>query len=135
MLNLRKYGRQPYEIAVIHGGPGGAGEMASVAIKLSKDHGVLEPLQTKLSFVDQLEELKAVLVESAQLPVTLIGHSYGSLLSFVFAGCYPTLVKKLILLSSAVFEEQYAVEIMNTRLKRMGAKEREKNGKSFSKIT
>ena len=126
MLNLRKYGRQPYEIAVIHGGPGGAGEMAPVAAELSKDHGVLEPLQTQTSFMGQIEELKAVLEKNAQLPVILIGHSYGSLLSFVFTGLYPTFVKKLILLSSAVFEEQYAAEIMNTRLKRMGEEERAK---------
>ncbi|MBL8676169.1 MAG: alpha/beta hydrolase [Alphaproteobacteria bacterium] len=126
MLNFRKYGRQPYEIAVIHGGPGGAGEMAPVAVELSKDHSVLEPLQTNLSFVGQLEELKAILTENAQLPVTLIGHSYGSLLSFVFAGRHPTLIKKLILLSSAVFEEQYALEIMSTRLKRLEEKERKK---------
>jgi pimeloyl-ACP methyl ester carboxylesterase len=124
MLNLRKYGQPPYEIAVIHGGPGGAGEMAPVAAELSKKHSVLEPLQREFSFSGQLEELKAVLEENAQLPVILIGHSYGSLLSFVFAGRYPNLVKKLILLSSAVFEEKYAAEIMSTRLKRLEEKER-----------
>lgn len=124
MRNLRKYGFEPYEIAVIHGGPGVAGELAPVAIHLSKHHGVLEPLQTRSSFEAQLEELKTVLEESAQLPLVLIGYSYGSLLSFVFTGLYPHFVKKLILLSSSVFEDQYATEIMNTRLKRMKEKER-----------
>ena len=56
MLNLRKYGQQPYEVAVIHGGPGASGEMAPVASHLSQDHGVLEPLQTQSSFARQLEE-------------------------------------------------------------------------------
>lgn len=124
MLNLRKHGHQPFEIAVIHGGPGVAGELAPVAVHLSKTYGVLEPLQTQSRFEGQLEELKTVLEENAQLPLVLIGYSYGSLLSFVFTGRYPHFVKKLILLSSSVFEDQYATEIMNTRLKRMGEKER-----------
>lgn len=56
--NLRKYGEAPFSIAVIHGGPGAPGEMAPVAIKLSKIHGVLEPLQTKNSVKEEVEELK-----------------------------------------------------------------------------
>ncbi|MBS0271484.1 MAG: alpha/beta hydrolase [Proteobacteria bacterium] len=124
MPNFRKYGTQPYNVALIHGGPGGAGEMAPVATHLSKNIGVLEPLQTEFSFAGQLEELKAVLEEQAQLPIILIGYSYGSWLSYVFTSLYPTFVKKLILLSSGVFEERYAAEIMNTRLKRMGPKDR-----------
>ncbi len=45
MHNLIKYGTPPYQIAVIHGGPGAAGEMTPVAQELSIDYGVLEPLQ------------------------------------------------------------------------------------------
>lgn len=124
MSNLRKYGNPPYQFAVIHGGPGGAGEMAPVAAYLSKQYSVLEPLQTKLSFMGQVEELKTVLEAHAHLPVILIGHSYGSFLSFALTSLYPNLVKKLILVSSGVFEEHYATEIMNTRLKRMREEER-----------
>ena len=61
MQNLRTYGKAPYHIALIHGGPGGAGEMAPVAQHLSKKDGVLEPLQTALSFAGQIEELKNTL--------------------------------------------------------------------------
>jgi hypothetical protein len=46
MDNLRKYGREPYTLALIHGGPGAPGEMAPVARELSRAYGVLEPLQT-----------------------------------------------------------------------------------------
>ncbi|MHA1167837.1 MAG: alpha/beta fold hydrolase, partial [Candidatus Hodarchaeales archaeon] len=35
MKLLRKHGKPPYSIAVIHGGPGAGGEMAPVAIELS----------------------------------------------------------------------------------------------------
>jgi pimeloyl-ACP methyl ester carboxylesterase len=124
MPTFRKHRKLPYTIVVVHGGPGGAGEMAPVAAHLSKTYGVLEPLQTKLSFRDQVEELKEVLEAHAQLPVILIGYSYGSFLSFALAGLYPRWVKKLILLSSGVFEESYAADIMATRLQRMSPEER-----------
>jgi hypothetical protein len=34
MKNLRKYGKAPFSLAVIHGGPGAPGEMATVAREL-----------------------------------------------------------------------------------------------------
>lgn len=125
MQNLRTCGNPPYQIALIHGGPGGAGEMAPVAAHLSQKYSVLEPLQTKLSFEGQLQELKEVLEHNAQLPVTLIGHSYGAFLSFVFASLYPTFVKKLILVGSGSFEESYAKNIMAACLSRMSDVEKQ----------
>ena len=53
MKNLRKYGNAPFNVAVIHGGPGASGEMAPVARKLSSNWGVLEPLQTEASLDGQ----------------------------------------------------------------------------------
>jgi pimeloyl-ACP methyl ester carboxylesterase len=126
MKNFRTYGNPPYQIALIHGGPGGAGEMAPVAAHLSQTYSVLEPLQTKLSFMGQIEELKEVLEAHAQLPVVLIGHSYGAFLSFAFASLYPTFVKKLTLVGSGVFEESYAKNIMKTRLSRMTEADKQK---------
>lgn len=123
MHNLRIYGNAPYEIAVIHGGPGAPGEMAPVARELATQYGVLEPLQTKTTIQGQLEELAVILSEYASLPAILIGHSWGAMLSYLFAAHYPTLVKKLILVSSGVFEESYAASIMPTRLSRLSAME------------
>ncbi len=45
MNNLRKYGKTPFSVAVIHGGLGAGGEMAPVARELASDCGVLEPIQ------------------------------------------------------------------------------------------
>lgn len=126
MLNLRAYGAPPYQMALIHGGPGGAGEMAPVAAHLSQKYSVLEPLQTKLSFEGQLEELKEVLELHAQLPIILIGHSYGAFLSFAFTSLYPAFVKKLILVGSGSFEESYATNIMATCLSRLGETDKQK---------
>jgi pimeloyl-ACP methyl ester carboxylesterase len=124
MLNLRKYGNKPFPIAVIHGGPGAPGEMAPVARELSSVIGVLEPLQTAATLEGQVRELKAVLAKHAVLPVTLIGFSWGALLSFIFAARYPSFVKKLILIGSAPYQEKYAVNIAQTRLSRLSAQER-----------
>src|SRR5712691_3865605 len=124
MKNLRTYGAAPYQVAVIHGGPGAPGEMAPVARELSRLCGVLEPLQTKTTLQEQLEELQTVLEEHGHLPITLIGYSWGAMLSYVFTAHNPSLVKKLILISSGVFEEQYARSIMGTRLSRLSEEKR-----------
>ncbi len=59
MKNLRIYGKAPYNVAVIHGGPGAPGEMAPVSRELASGWGVLEPLQTAESLEGQIEELKS----------------------------------------------------------------------------
>ena len=56
MNNVRKYGSEPLNVAVVHGGPGAAGEMASVAKEISFYRGVLEPFQTSLTIKDQIQE-------------------------------------------------------------------------------
>jgi len=124
MKNLRTYGTAPYQVAVIHGGPGAPGEMAPVARELSLLCGVLEPLQTKATLQEQLEELQTVVKEHGHLPITLIGYSWGAMLSYLFTARNPSLVKKLILISSGVFEEQYALTIMETRLSRLSEEAR-----------
>ena len=124
MENIRKYGKAPFNIAVIHGGPGAPGEMAPMAKELSKTCGVLEPLQIKSSLKEQLQELEIVLKENGNLPMTLIGFSWGAWLSFVFAARNSSFVKKLILVSSGPFEERYALDIMRTRLSRLTEEER-----------
>ncbi|MFC2032115.1 alpha/beta fold hydrolase [Chloroflexota bacterium] len=125
MVNLRKYENKPYGIAVIHGGPGAPGEMAPIARELSSIKGVLEPLQTATTIEGQVEELKIILLQNGALPITLIGFSWGAMLSFIFTAKNPSFVNKLILISSGVYEEEYAVNIMGTRLIRLSDEERE----------
>ncbi len=124
MNNVRTYGTAPYQVAVIHGGPGAPGEMAPVARELSLLCGVLEPLQTKTTVERQVEELAAVLKEHGDLPIILIGHSWGAMLSYIFTARHPSFVKKLILVSSGPFEAHYASGIMETRLSRLTKEER-----------
>lgn len=124
MRNPRKYGNPPFTVAVIHGGPGAPGEMAPVARELSSDWGVLEPLQTAPSLDGQVHELQTILQNNGDLPVTVVGWSWGAWLSFVLTARYPRLVKKLILVGSGPYKERYAVNIMKTRLRRLSEAER-----------
>ena len=98
--------------------------MAPVARELSSVTGVLEPFQAATTLDGQVQELRSVLEEDAQVPVTLVGFSWGAFLSWMTAARYPSLVRKLILVSSAPFEESYAGSITRTRLDRLKPAER-----------
>jgi pimeloyl-ACP methyl ester carboxylesterase len=124
MQNLRLYGQPPFTVAVLHGGPGAPGTMAPVARELAAEWGVLEPLQTADSVDGQVEELRAVLGARADLPVTLIGSSWGAMLGYIFAARYPAHVRRLILVGSGVYEARYAAGIEQTRLDRLSEAER-----------
>jgi len=125
MKNLRKYGEAPFITALIHGGPGAPGEMAPVARELSSFRGILEPLQTASSLEGQVQELKIVLEANAELPVILVGHSWGAMLGFILSARYPDMVKKLILIGSGPYEKKYAADIMKNRLSRLDLEESE----------
>ena len=119
MNNLRTYSKVPFKVAVIHGGPGAGGEMAPVARELAKVFGVLEPIQTAESLDGQVDELKAVLEDHGELPVTLIGFSWGAWLSFIVAAKFPFLANKLILVGCGGFEEKDGIAVKGTRLSRL----------------
>lgn len=124
MKNFRTYGQAPFGVAVIHGGPGAAGQVAPMARELARDMAVLEPLQTKPSVDEQVEELKTVLEVNTGIPLTVVGFSWGAWLSYLLAAYHPHFVRKLILISSAPFEEKYAAGILHTRLGRLDEAER-----------
>jgi pimeloyl-ACP methyl ester carboxylesterase len=124
MKNIRKYGEKPYRVAIIHGGPGAPGAVAPVARELSKNMGVLEPLQTKATLEGQILELHDVLKEHGDIPVILIGHSWGAMLSYIVTARYPSLVKKLIMVGSGPFVQKYADNIDGDRLNRLSESDR-----------
>ncbi len=109
---------------MLHGGPGAPGEMAPVARELSSDRGVLEPLQTSASLEGQVQELKMILKENGDLPCVLLGWSWGAMLGYILTARYPSMVKKLIMIGSAVFDKKYAIKITEMRFDRLSSKER-----------
>jgi pimeloyl-ACP methyl ester carboxylesterase len=125
MKNYRTYGNAPFTVAVLHGGPGAAGEMAPVARELSDEWGVLEPLQTAATVRGQEAELHAVLEIHAELPVALVGYSWGAWLGLMAAARQPDMVRKLILVGSGPFEEKYAAMLTEARDSRLSPAERD----------
>ena len=134
MSNCRIYGKSPYKVGLLHGGPGGAGTLKELAQMLSKNCGILELLQTKDSLAGQVEELKITLNHHADLPVTLIGHSWGAMLGFIFTATHPTYVNKLIMVGSGLFDPNYAKNIMKTRLSRLSKEKQDQLKKLESKL-
>lgn len=134
MKDLRKYGNPPYRIALLHGGPGAAGEMAPVAKTLSDITGILEPLQTAQSVSGQVEELKDVLYAEGEVPLVVVGFSWGGWLGFILSAMYPGLVKKLVLISSGAFQAEYAAGLMETRLSRLSETERSETMQLIEKL-
>ena len=124
MKNLRIYGDRPYSVAVLHGGPGYPGTMAPVARELSTDYGVLEPLQDADSIDGQVKELAVVLQKNADLPVILVGWSWGSTLALITAAQHPNLVRKLILVCGAPLEKKYRENLFIDKLNRLSDDER-----------
>ena len=90
-----------------------------MACELAADWGVLEPQQTAASILGQVSELYDVIRDKADIPVILIGWSWGAMLGFIFTAHYPRLVSKLVLVSSGPFRAEYAVGIMTTRQERL----------------
>lgn len=123
MDNYRLYGNSPYSLAVLHGGPGASGQMKPVTQELSKTYGVIEPLQTKASIAGQMAELKKVLEQDAEIPLTLIGWSWGAWLACLFTAENPHMVKEIILISCPPFEQKYVDSIAKTRLERLNSVE------------
>jgi len=124
MKDLRIYGFKPYHLALIHGGPGAPGEMAPVARELSTKLGVLEPFQNALTITAQIAELKSVIEIHGDLPITLIGFSWGAWLAILYASTHPEDVAKLVLIGSGSFEEKFIVDMHARRLERLSAEER-----------
>lgn len=135
MENLRKYGDPPFKAALVHGGPGSAGELApAAAVLLSAGISVLEPLQTVCSLDGQVTELKDILEKESGGPLVLAGFSWGAWLAFILAARHPGLVKKLILISSGPFEEKYAHTITEARFARLSVPERAEAGKLIKQV-
>jgi pimeloyl-ACP methyl ester carboxylesterase len=119
MSNCRLYGKPPFKIALIHGGLGDPGSLKELAEILSSDYGILEPLQTTDSVNGQIEELKVTVDQYADLPIILIGHSWGAMLRYLFTAKYPTYIQKFIMVGSGLFDVKYAENIMATSLSRL----------------
>ena len=80
---VRLYGKRPYRIVLVHGGPGAIGTLKGFSDELSRvsNIGVVEALQSKYTISELIEELKEQILENCEGRVYLIGHSWGARLA------------------------------------------------------
>ncbi|MBI9034576.1 MAG: alpha/beta hydrolase [Bacteroidales bacterium] len=119
MIYFKTYGNSPYRIVLVHGGPGALGSLEPLALELSKEHGIIEALQTRTSIMGLLDELLEIVKQNTEGPIILVGHSWGAWLSLIFTSEYPELIEKLILIGAGSFDESYSKEISETRMDRL----------------
>jgi len=130
----RLHGQKPFQIIAIHGGPGASGSLYDLCEIIGENRGIVELLNRGQSIDAQVEELHLVIDAVADQPVILIGHSWGAWLSIYYENAFPQTVKKLILISSGHFEQEYVNHIERTRNDRMSRKTKEKLSEHFVKI-
>lgn len=124
MDNLRTYGPEPYDLVLLHGGPGAPGSMEAIARRLSISFGVLEPLILSSSIKDQIEELHSIMTSNTTTPLFLIGHSWGAWLGYLYASIHPDLVRKVIMIGAPPFKEEYVHLVNEIRTSRLTDSER-----------
>ncbi len=122
---VRKHGKEPYRIVVLHGGPGAAGSALGLARLISTKYGVLEPMQSKYTIGEMEEELLEQIEENCSEKVILAGHSWGAWLAGLFAERFPNKVEKVILIGSGPLDEYYVSQIGERRKQNMSSKEAE----------
>jgi len=123
---LRCYGKSPFQVIVLHGGPGAPGSAGPVAKGLASHWNVIEPFQTADSIDGQVNEHVEIINTYTDPPIGVVGHSWGGWLGFIIAARHPELVKNLILVSSGPFEQKYVNQLQETRSNRLTDKEKGK---------
>ncbi len=118
---VRLYGKAPYKIVLVHGGPGAIGSLKGFARELNTlSHiGVVEAIQSKYSIAELIEELYNQINDNCNDKVSLIGHSWGSWLVALFAGKYPELIERIFLIGSGPLEDKYVSEIAARRFENL----------------
>jgi len=120
MLQVRRWGSHGPLVALLHGGPGAAGDLADLARALAPKFRVLEPLQRRrgevpLTVAQHVADLAAVLPG----PVHVVGHSWGAMLGLSFAAAHPELVTSLCLVGCGTYDTAARAVLRRTTESRM----------------
>ncbi|WP_299555451.1 alpha/beta hydrolase [uncultured Tateyamaria sp.] len=123
--DMRQHGPTPSSVVVLHGGPGGAGEIEPFAQELGRrGHAVLEPFQTERSVDGQVAQLRDQIERYCAPPAVVIGWSWGAWLGCLLAASHPALLRTLILVGSGPFDARYTGAIKTTKASRLTDEER-----------
>ncbi len=136
MDNYRLHGEKPYSVIFLHGGPGAWGEMWDLAVQFESQIGSIEAFQTKATLTEQLEELDRIIITVADLPVILVGYSWGAWLGYLYCARFETThkISKLILLSSGPYEHQYLPQLVQKRNDRMTPNQKMQSDRIFAEL-
>ncbi|WP_199619527.1 alpha/beta fold hydrolase [Paenibacillus alkalitolerans] len=124
MNEYNVYGRKEVSLVLVHGGPGARGSLKDLAVMLSKDLGILEINQSKLSIKELIEDMNKYITKTCKNKVALLGHSWGAWLVCLYAHNYPDKVEKIILVGSGSFDTRYVKEFSDRRLSRLSKDEK-----------
>lgn len=129
---VRLYGKAPYKIVLVHGGPGAIGSLKGFAQELNtlSQIGIVEAIQSKYSISELIDELYRQISDNCSEKVSLIGHSWGAWLIALFAEKYPELVERIILVGSGPLENKYVAEISARRFENLS----EEDSKIFKRL-
>jgi pimeloyl-ACP methyl ester carboxylesterase len=124
-IEVRRYGSRGPVVALLHGGPGAPGEMASLAADLADAFTVLEPWQRhsggeSLTVARHVADLAAVLPEGA----AVVGWSWGAMLALSFAAAHPGRVGSLGLVGCGTYDPIARAEYQTALARRLGAEGR-----------
>ena len=121
-IAVREYGAHSAPcVAVLHGGPGAPGSVASLARLLSDRFHVLEPLQRRsgavpLTVAQHVHDLAHVLPG----PMPIVGSSWGAMLALSFAVDHPDLVQSVVLIGCGTYDPSARATFASAMSLRLG---------------
>ena len=122
-IAVREYGERSAPcVAVLHGGPGAPGSVASLARQLSDRFHVFEPLQRRsgavpLTVARHVDDLARVM--RGRMPI--VGSSWGAMLALSFAVDHPELVQSLVLIGCGTYDPSARAMFASAMSYRLGA--------------
>ncbi|HSO95907.1 MAG TPA: alpha/beta hydrolase [Acidimicrobiia bacterium] len=121
-ISVRAYGTGGVTVAVLHGGPGAPGSVASLARALAPNFHILEPLQrhsgeTPLTVAQHVDDLAQVLPGRTHI----VGWSWGAMLSLSFTAEHPELVSSLALVGCGTYDVTARRSYQRAMKERLGA--------------
>ena len=127
-IQVRQYETAGPKVMLLHGGPGAAGYMAPVARRLADSFHVIEPFQRKgnhdnpLTVGCHVTDLHDVInTYSPDEKPILVGHSWGAMLSLIYAAQFPDAVGSLVLIGCGTFDAVARACMRTLRHERMAA--------------
>lgn len=119
-IEVRHYGDRGPELVVLHGGPGAPGSVADLALALSAQFTVHEPLQRRAGAQPLgVEQHVRDLLEVAPARPVIVGWSWGAMLALSFAARHPERVARLVLIGCGTYDEACREILMRTRSERL----------------